>query len=65
MELNENLSVNSTEHINSFEKNIYAGVKDIIENYNDAAITTENLLKVKEYYFKKKYLQRILERLAD
>ncbi len=65
MELNENLSVNSTEHINSFEENIYAGVKDIIENYNDAAITTENLLKVKEYYFKKKYLQRILERLAD
>ncbi len=65
MELNENLSANSTGLINNFEKDIYAGVKDIIENYNDAAITTENLLKVKEYYFKKKYLQRILERLAD
>jgi molecular chaperone HscB len=65
MELNENLSANSTEQIYSFEKDIYGVVKDIIENYNDAAITNENLLKVKEYYFKKKYLQRILERLAD
>ncbi len=65
MELNETLSENSSSQIDSFEKEIYIGVKDIIENYNDTTITTESLLKVKEYYFKKKYLQRILERLAD
>ena len=65
MELNENLSAGSTAAINAFEEDIYAGVQPIIEQYDDATITTEALLKIKEYYFKKKYLQRILERLDD
>lgn len=65
MELNEELSENSAQQINDFEETIYAGVKDDIEQYNDATITTEQLLKIKEYYFKKKYLQRILDRMAD
>jgi len=65
MELNENLSDESEAVIEQFSKDIYAGVKDIIENYTDSSATTADLLKVKEYYFKKKYLQRILERLAD
>ena len=65
MELNEEISKDSLAQINSFEKEIYSGVADIIKNYNDNTITTEALLKVKEYYFKKKYLQRILERLED
>jgi molecular chaperone HscB len=65
MELNEEISKDSLAQINSFEKEIYSGVADIIKNYNDTTITTEALLKVKEYYFKKKYLQRILERLED
>jgi molecular chaperone HscB len=38
-------------------------VQPIIENYNDATATTTDLLKLKEYYYKKKYLQRILDRL--
>jgi molecular chaperone HscB len=65
MELNENLTDESEALIEQFSRDIYAAVKDIIENYNDSTITTVDLLKVKEYYFKKKYLQRILERLAD
>ena len=44
----------------SMESEIYAPVKHILENYNDDATPTEDLLKVKEYYFKKKYLERIL-----
>ena len=44
----------------SMESDIYAPVKNILENYNDDATLTEDLLKVKEYYFKKKYLERIL-----
>ena len=40
-------------------------IRTIIENYNNDSITTENLLKIKEYYFKKKYLHRILDRLDD
>lgn len=65
MELNETLSEGSTQQIEAFEKEIYGNVKDIIENYNDTTITQADLLKIKEYYFKKKYLQRILERLVD
>ena len=63
MELNEELSADSPEKVTAFEKEIYNGVKDIIENYNDDTVTTEALLKVKEYYYKKKYLQRILDRM--
>ncbi len=63
MELNENLSAGSTAVIADFEKNIYADVSQIIEQYNDAAVSNEDLLKLKEYHYKKKYLQRILERL--
>lgn len=63
MELNENLSENSAADIAVLEENIYAEVKDIIENYSDETITTEELLKLKEYYYKKKYLQRILDRI--
>lgn len=64
MELNENLSEGSVAAIEAFEKDIYAEVSGIIENYNDAGIAKENLLKLKEYYYKKKYLQRILDRMA-
>jgi molecular chaperone HscB len=65
MELNEELTTDSRAAIHDFEKEIYACVQTIIEQYDDTAVSRENLLKVKEYYFKKKYLQRILDRLDD
>ena len=64
MELNENLSEDSAAVIADFEKDIYTAVSSIIQNYNDDTITVEELLKLKEYYYKKKYLQRILDRIA-
>lgn len=71
MELNENVeeaksngvveTINkSKQSINDIEKEIYLPVKTIIEDYLDGVTTTADLLKVKEYYFKKKYLKRIL-----
>jgi molecular chaperone HscB len=63
MELNEELSQNSAGQIQELENQLYTDVQPIIENYDDATITTPNLLKLKEYYYKKKYLQRILDRL--
>jgi molecular chaperone HscB len=63
MELNENLSEDSLTAIETFEKDIYLEVATIIEKYNDATVTNHDLLKLKEYYYKKKYLHRILERL--
>ena len=46
--------------IENQEREIYAPVKDIVENYEEGKTTTDQLLKIKEYYFKKKYLNRIL-----
>ena len=63
MELNEELSEDSARQINEIEKKLYTAIQPIIENYDDATGTTANLLKLKEYYYKKKYLQRILDRI--
>ena len=63
MELNENLSADSATVITEFENSIYAEVRNVIEQYNDATASNGDLHKLKEYYYKKKYLQRILERL--
>jgi molecular chaperone HscB len=63
MELNENLTDSSAAAIEQFEQQLHAGVATIINNYDDASVTSAQLLQLKEYYYKKKYLQRILERL--
>ena len=63
MELNEELSEDSRQQVDELETEIYLPVKHIIEHFSDAT-STEDLLKVKEYYFKKKYLQRILDRIG-
>jgi molecular chaperone HscB len=63
MELNEQLSADSAAAIAAFEKNIHNEVSAIIAGYDDSAVSKENLLKLKEYYYKKKYLQRILDRI--
>jgi molecular chaperone HscB len=64
MELNEELSASSARQIADLEKALYAQVQPIIENYSDST-SDADLLKVKEYYYKKKYLQRILDRMDD
>lgn len=70
MEINEALmevddsSLEETEtKINQLQKHLYAEVQINIEYYNEENTTNEQLLLVKDYYFKKKYLKRILERL--
>lgn len=49
--------------IDNMQVEIYEPVKDIIEHYGESITTEKDLLKVKEYYFKKKYLLRIQEQL--
>jgi molecular chaperone HscB len=63
MELNEDLNGQSVNNISKLQIGLYKHVQAIIEHtpFND--ITHTQLLLVKEYYFKKKYLQRILDRL--
>jgi molecular chaperone HscB len=45
------------------ESEIYLPVKSIIENYKEGKTTEADLLKVKEYYYKKKYLNRLKEQM--
>jgi molecular chaperone HscB len=70
MELNESLMAtdgSSFEEmetkVSQLEKHLYDNIRNIIEYYSDTNTTTEQLLLVKDYYFKKKYLGRILERM--
>lgn len=49
--------------INILENEIYEPVKKIIENYTDGNTSEKELLQVKEYYYKKKYLDRLLREL--
>src|SRR5688572_30191713 len=49
--------------IGNMQLAIYEPVKDIIEHYREGITTEKDLFKVKEYYFKKKYLQRIQQQL--
>lgn len=63
MELNEELSTESAGEIDKLEQQLYGEVQEIIDNYDDATVTEADLLKLKDYFYKKKYLQRILDRL--
>lgn len=70
MEINETLAEPQDSELEEMETKIsqmqnqlYQSVQNIIENYNDDITTNEQLLLVKDYYYKKKYLNRILERL--
>ncbi|HMC99807.1 MAG TPA: iron-sulfur cluster co-chaperone HscB C-terminal domain-containing protein [Ferruginibacter sp.] len=64
MDLNEDLSEDSALQIQTLENQLHSEVAPIINSYNDASITYAELMQLKEYYYKKKYLQRILDRLA-
>lgn len=46
--------------ISNFQNEIYEPVKQIVEHYQEGITTEKELLQVKEYYYKKKYLSRIL-----
>lgn len=71
MELNEQLMeakmeddlitvTNIKSQISNLQAKIYEPVKQIMEHYQEDNISEKELLQVKEYYYKKKYLKRIL-----
>ena len=76
MELNEQLMEAKMEEdetsfsrirasIAALQDEIYQPVKNIIENFKDGETDNSQLQQVKEYYFKKKYLNRILAALQS
>lgn len=49
--------------LQQLEKDLYKPVQSIIEKFKDGVTTESQLLAVKDYYFKKKYLQRLVQQL--
>ncbi len=49
-----------TQTIHEFQTKIYEPVETIVANYQEGVTTEKELLQVKEYYYRKKYLDRIL-----
>ncbi|MFM2339253.1 MAG: hypothetical protein RL115_2446 [Bacteroidota bacterium] len=46
------------------EKDSFAPVASIINNYQEGSTTVTQLLEVKEYYYKKKYIERIKKEMG-
>ena len=76
MEINEELSeiglINAetpgntlSEKLNALQNEIYEPIKNIVENYKEDITTKEELLQVKDYYFKKKYIDRLANQLGQ
>ena len=68
MEINEALvdagpEIQTLNRIEHLETEIYEPVKEIVEGYQEGITTEKELLQVKEFYFKKKYLDRIKQQL--
>lgn len=58
---NKNQTKNSELKIMNLKKRLYESVKNILENYKEGVTTEKELLQIKKYYYKKKYIDRILE----
>jgi molecular chaperone HscB len=46
--------------MSNLQSEIYEPVKEIVEDYQEGVTTEKELLQVKDYYYRKKYLLRIL-----
>lgn len=61
----EETKANLVNKLKEIQNEIYSPVAQIIENYKEDFTSEEELKKVKEYYFKKKYLQRLAGQLGQ
>jgi molecular chaperone HscB len=50
--------------IDKLELDMYETVQEIVEHYQEGITTKKELLQVKEYYYKKKYIDRIRQQLS-
>jgi len=48
----------------AIDNELYDAIKPVLEHYQEGVTSEKELLQVKDYYFKKKYLQRILDKLG-
>jgi molecular chaperone HscB len=59
------LKENIRSAITDLQSEIYEPVKEIVGGYKEGITTEKELLQVKEYYYKKKYLDRIRRELSS
>jgi|AntRauTorckE5430_2_1112549.scaffolds.fasta_scaffold02714_5 molecular chaperone HscB len=50
--------------VENLDKKVYSGMESILENYDNATASSEDLEKIKDFYFKRKYLLRIQNNLS-
>ena len=65
MELNEDITDHNEgtpERVSDYMANLSVEIEPLLKNFTGKA---EELKRLQEYYYKKKYLKRILERLVD
>ncbi len=76
MEINEELSEHGLindetwghsqfKKLTDLQNEIYEPVKNIIEDYKEGITPKEKLMQVKDYYFKKKYIDRLASQLSQ
>lgn len=68
MEINEAITEGDkdiNERIEAFGKQLDTGVEEVITRYREGTAAEADLITLKNYYYKKKYLNRILDRLGD
>jgi molecular chaperone HscB len=71
MELNEKMMegdespASLEEQLNALYGSIYENVAATIENYQEGVTSEKELLQAKEYYYQKKYLDRIKNELQN
>ena len=58
------VKANLVSTIDNLQHEIYEPVKKIVEEYKEGVTTEKELLQVKEYYYKKKYIDRIRQQLS-
>lgn len=64
MDADPNEKVRLIQQLNNLEKEIYEPVAHIIENYKEGVTSEKELLQVKDYYFKKKYINRMRQQFG-
>ncbi|MBC7536954.1 MAG: hypothetical protein H7258_14785 [Ferruginibacter sp.] len=69
MEINESLADEgdsiTREKLTEYLDSLLADVTPVLDNYNKETTSQTDLLRLKDYHYKKKYLNRILDRLGD
>ena len=61
----ESARIQLVQQLLNWKNSIYEPVKEIVEDYKEGITSEEELLQVKDYYYKKKYLQRLAQQLGQ